>query len=656
MRRFALALCFTMAAVLDAKPVLKVSLSGVPKQVRPDETVSWTATVQNTGSDAAHDVVFNTALYPGPVCAEITMPVLEPGAQQTLSCSRQPGVHYVQEVQVYARSREFVSDSTYQQIELITQPDLVVTGSIDKPVDPALPFNVTFKTQNVARTNATGVTLAIDLTGAAGVVSVPEECGVRGLLIDCSLGVLLAKPLDAYEPQKKSVTISVLAPDASLATIGATAAARSKEGDNRPADDRTSLTTLTFHTFFVTNEGDDAFGGTLRAAIDAANAATCRRAEPCKIAFRIPTGNAKWLTIRPLTPLPAVKSDSLIIDGTTQTRYYGNVNPDGPEIELTGVASATGNGLQIDKPCIEVNGLAINGFAENGVEYRFGFCAEQGRSIVKGCYIGTDPTGTRAVPNERGVFINASIGGVAESVISGNRRSGVFIADEGFGLINSCVIGLNAAKSAPLGNGASGVYIAQGASGSDVKTSYIGFNHHSGVSIAEGGYFAELGSNSFQGNWQLAIDYGLNGVTRTIPFAAMGRNGVIEPSVGELAAPEITSAVYDPVTNVTTIEAKVVPKGPATTVNEYRITFYANDAPDESGYGEGQYYLGNVGGPVAVLKWPGRTPGPWISATATGHTFWGFLRTPDPDGAFSCGDCGYSDTTSEFGKTVRVKE
>src|SRR5262249_14715538 len=128
--------------------------------------------------------------------------------------------------------------------------------------------------------------------------------------------------------------------------------------------------------------------------------------------------------------------------------------------------------------------------------------------------------------------------------------------------------------------------------------------------------------------------------------------------------PEITSATYDPVTDKTTIAGQVRVK---TTdyYNDFSVSVFANDEPDESGYGEGQYFLGSVdtsdpkGREDEVsfrFVWPGRTPGLWIAATATAHSF--FQGLPDkrqPDDVLGCADCSSQTTTSEFGRTVPVK-
>ena len=75
-----------------------------------------------------------------------------------------------------------------------------------------------------------------------------------------------------------------------------------------------------------------------------------------------------------------------------------------------------------------MRGLVINRFSSSGV-----FVGSPSGDVIAGNFIGTDPTGTAALGNSSGVFINGSnttIGGTADgdrNVISGNSGDGVFI-------------------------------------------------------------------------------------------------------------------------------------------------------------------------------------------------------------------------------------
>jgi hypothetical protein len=94
-------------------------------------------------------------------------------------------------------------------------------------------------------------------------------------------------------------------------------------------------------------------------------------------------------------------------------------------------------------------------------------------NVIAGNYIGTDVSGSLAIPNRRGVVISDAaaqniIGGSAEgegNIISGNEIDGVVIA--GVECVGNRIlgnyVGLDASGTEALGNGAAGVWIGEGA-------------------------------------------------------------------------------------------------------------------------------------------------------------------------------------------------
>ena len=387
-------------------------------------------------------------------------------------------------------------------------------------------------------------------------------------------------------------------------------------------------------TLLVTNTHDSG-PGSLRDAIEQCGSSSCT------IGFRIP-GEGAWQTIHLQSPLPPLPKASTI-DGETQTKALGDTNPYGPEIELDGSALTDGNGL--DMNCGTVRGLAINGFPSNGLLLR-GDCPPY-IALVERNYVGTDPTGTIARPNVRGVWVDStsSFGlsyqywwTVRDNVISGNQYSGLFIG-KGHVLVRNNIIGLNATVSAPLGNGASGIAVMGGGDGSDIGDNYIGFNRHAGVAIAAEAPNVRLYANSFQANFGLAIDRGLDGVSST----------------ADVPIPEIRSVRYED--GVTIIEAVSSAHGNWLS----QVFFYANDEPDPSGYGEGQYFLGDVskvmsGDPSTnyTLRFRGDLRGKWVTATASKRNYYGWARPPQElreDENWQ----GFFSATSEFSRAVEVK-
>jgi hypothetical protein len=386
----------------------------------------------------------------------------------------------------------------------------------------------------------------------------------------------------------------------------------------------------------VTNTNDDG-SGSLRAAVDEANA-SCMPSEACVIAFEI-AGPGPWHTIRVLRPLPPVLALRAYIDGATQTAFGGDTNPLGPEIELDGSALDAGSGLELAACAGVIRGLAINGFPANGIVLDGMQCRNGIGGGVFDSYIGCDPTGTRAKPNFRGVWVLSRAGSiyfdwtVQNNVIGGNTASGVFVAS-GPQIIRRNKIGITPKLDGPLANGASGVAVLAAGSGTDIDDNYLAFNHHFGIGIDGNATKVSMTGNSFQANRQLGIDWNMDGVS---PAARVN-------------IPTITSARYE--NGVTILEATVDDD-----LGTFpRASFYANDAPDPSGFGEGQYSLGWVHSErdrhTFRLVHPGDLRGKWVTATATHVFYYGWVLGP----IGTLGEWqGFVTTTGEFSRAVEVR-
>lgn len=213
--------------------------------------------------------------------------------------------------------------------------------------------------------------------------------------------------------------------------------------------------------FTVTTSLDENLPGngqvSLREAINKANATPGGDV----IAFALGSGQ---VTINIVAPLPTV-TDQIVIAGQTQPGFAGR-----PLIELNGINTTSANGLEIDLGAsgTVVRGLVINRFDESGI------AIGANNIVVKGCYIGTDATGT--VPLGNGLFgiaIGAGHGNVvggsspaSRNVISGNGH-GVRIAGgntTGNRVIGN-FIGTDRTGKADLGNSNNGVIVSGSASG-----------------------------------------------------------------------------------------------------------------------------------------------------------------------------------------------
>jgi hypothetical protein len=170
-------------------------------------------------------------------------------------------------------------------------------------------------------------------------------------------------------------------------------------------------------TFSVTTT-NDAGPGSLRQAIVDANS----NPGPDNIAFHIP--GPRPHTIRLATDLPYLVEPA-VIDGRTQPGFTGK-----PIVEVNGGALSFGVGFTLSSNSV-LQGLAINGCESFAVRV-----AGPG-TTVRGNFIGLDVDGTSAVPNGSGIRVfspNTVIGGTSEgdgNVISGNALGGVGLFSPG---------------------------------------------------------------------------------------------------------------------------------------------------------------------------------------------------------------------------------
>lgn len=328
--------------------------------------------------------------------------------------------------------------------------------------------------------------------------------------------------------------------------------------------------------------------GSLRSTIETVNQQCSNYAPHCKIVFALPAELAEngVFSIRPATPLPTITGENTLIDGRTQTRFGGDTNPSGPEIELHGGRLSAGNGLAFSGSGESgVRGFVINGFPENGIVIDLPTAVEYGTSrILADNYIGTSADGQRAVPNgSRGIVIHSGSilrTSIVSNVISGNARSGLFLGTGSYLRITGNRIGLTSgANPSPLGNGASGLYLGE-VEGTRIAGNSIAFNRDAGISIASAAEWNGITGNSIHDNGQLGIDHNLDGATRNDDPA---RTSGLPPY------PELFSAVWDDSAKVTRVTGSVPVDWAGGSVE-----LFESAAADPSGLGEGQRSLGTI--------------------------------------------------------------
>lgn len=545
-----------------------------------------------------------------------------------------------------------------------TDPDVSIGLTSPDTQDLSLPFTLRVSLRNDSKFTAHNVETTIDFTFGTTVQSLPEGCTTNGAnRVVCRVDALAPTTIDNPGPV---FAIQFVAPTIyGNGSVTFTAVATEREHDFDPISNTATRQMALYKTFYVSNT-NDATIGSLRQAILDANA-QCGGDAACAIVFRIDQASpSPWKTINVVSPLPTLTGSRVRIDGATQAAFFGDKNADGPEIEISGRGVIDGDGLSIANCAAEIGNLAVNDFLRNGISVveplPSSTCSSFGSSLHH-LFVGTDATGTIARPNARGIgtsFVNGTninqtrpAATIQDSVISGNLHSGIFGMSGRLNVTRNR-IGVKAHSDDPLPNGNAGVFIGAGGYGSDVGAPYfavnspppigegnvIAFNGEMGVAVATGVADVAIRKNRIWANKLLGIDIGLDGPTQS--------------SATVVPMPSLTLAFYDPVTKKTVIDGDISATNPTSTFNT-DVDFFANDAPDPTGLGEGQR-------PIGIVRVPGSLPahfrftvdgdltGKFISATMTRVRYLGFAK-PVPEGISDA----FLTQTSEFSPTIEVR-
>ncbi|MFY9607363.1 MAG: C25 family cysteine peptidase [Blastocatellia bacterium] len=181
-------------------------------------------------------------------------------------------------------------------------------------------------------------------------------------------------------------------------------------------------------------------------------------AGPDSIAFSIPGAGTQ--TITPLSALPTI-TQPVTIDGTTQ-----NPGSATPPIEVAGNSAGLGvTGLNVSGGNSTVRGLVINRFAD---DLGIGIQLSGSGDIVDFNFIGTNAAGTAGLGNgDTGLLINPGsghlIGGTtaaARNVISGNGQGVLVLLGVSMNhQIQGNFIGIDATGAIDIGNTADGIFM-----------------------------------------------------------------------------------------------------------------------------------------------------------------------------------------------------
>jgi hypothetical protein len=298
----------------------------------------------------------------------------------------------------------------------------------------------------------------------------------------------------------------------------------------------------------------------------------------------------------------------------------------------------------------------ISGNTHAGIEIDGYGSGVANQDVIEGNFIGTNATGTAAVPNGQGVrlvgasgnFIGSIVPG-SGNVISGNTGRGIVLTGQGGALattsrnvIQGNFIGTQADGVSPLGDGLQGIYITNGASGNMIGSVFssgantIAFNTGAGVLIGTdpaNPVFPPTPDSSGGANNAIIS----NSISHTggIVLNDSGNDLQTAPVIGDVTPAAVGGGT-------TTIKFTL-----ANTINSsdglpnYRIEFFANDANDP----EGKTFLGAVG----LTGNGGTASGQFTSAEAlVDISDPSFITATATSNVDSAGSPGPSSNTSQF--------
>lgn len=327
----------------------------------------------------------------------------------------------------------------------------------------------------------------------------------------------------------------------------------------------------------VTTAADSGPGSLRQAILDANN-------QPGGNTIRFNVAGELPVRIAPASQLP-VATEAVVIDATTQPGYDG-----APVVEISG-SDSVDVGLELLGGASTVRGLVVNRFVETGIRLTFG------NNVVEACYVGTDVTGTIALPNWiSGIEASGSgnrIGGTspgAGNVISGNGGrpefgGGVYLLNSPGAVVQGNAIGMDVTRSRPLGNAGAGVRIRSSRpvliGGLEASAAnLIAFNASTGVYTDFGFQISVLG-NSIFGNGSRVLNfngkYGIHNDNGAGPSTPM----LVSVSEGDVV--RVRGAIWF-------TRSSLYGFGPV------RFELFRNRDCSELGYGQGAEFLGAVEG------------------------------------------------------------
>ncbi len=325
-------------------------------------------------------------------------------------------------------------------------------------------------------------------------------------------------------------------------------------------------------------------------------------------------------------------------------------------------------GIYINAPGNFVGGSApgagnlISGNGGPGGGYTIRLNEKADGNVIQGNLIGTDRTGFNAIPNQLGDVIkitggnNNQIGGLvqgARNIIAGNWENAIQIdgtatsAAEG-NKIQGNYIGTDISGKTALGNSMNGIVFGNYANNNLVggnepgAGNIIAFNKSAGVAVGGTGNPGKgnaILTNSIHSNGGLGIDLGTTGITSNDSTAVLNENTGKYDIYFDWDDGPNNLQNFPVIASITYSRSEVEITGTLRSApnTEYNLQFYANKLSDESGYGEGQVYLGSASVTTSSL---GVTPfSETFTRSTSGEVF--TATATDPSG-----------NTSEFSKAI----
>ncbi|MFN2476157.1 MAG: hypothetical protein ABR526_07450 [Chthoniobacterales bacterium] len=325
------------------------------------------------------------------------------------------------------------------------------------------------------------------------------------------------------------------------------------------------------------------------------------------------------------------------VNNVIQNNYIG--------VDASGVATIpsgsfnTDAGIQVTAPANIIGGPASGaGNVISGHASYFGVSMRD-RTSLRGNFIGTDATGRLALRNSVGVSVSGRDNIVVANVISGNS-GGIEVVGSN-NVLQSNLIGVAADGIAALGNEEIGVAVGYnndssfgspsiaanknliGGKAAGVRN-IIAFNN-TGIAVLQGIENSILG-NSIHSNTNLGIDLVPPCGSSSPKPGVCPRLGVTQNDAGDGDSGSNEFQNFPILYSVQNTGGNTAVKGFLNSRANaiYRLEFFANNARDNSGFGEGRVYLGSKdvatdasGNADFTATFPSVGDAQFVAATAT---------------------------------------